>query len=115
MLARLRDLNYESEMKLELVHRKLKWNEEKQQYDVVMERPPKKIPLGMLPVMVGSEWCTLYGKSKEDKIALGECELDQGGYFILRGSEKVIVGQERMAYNFVYTFKSKDDKNPWVS
>ena len=69
----------------------------------------------MFPVMVGSEWCTLYGKSKEDKIALGECELDQGGYFILKGSEKVIVGQERMAYNFVYTFKSKDEKNPWVS
>ena len=33
----------------------------------------------------------------------------------MRGSEKVIVGQERMAYNFVYTFKSKDEKNPWVS
>lgn len=27
----------------------------------------------------------------------------------------VVVGQERMAYNFVYTFKSKDMKNPWVS
>ena len=46
---------------------------------------------------------------------MGECEFDQGGYFIIRGSEKVVVGQERMAYNFVYTFKSKDDKNPWVS
>jgi len=27
----------------------------------------------------------------------------------------VVVGQERMAFNFVYTFKSKDEKNPWVS
>ena len=27
---------------------------------------------------------------------------DQGGYFTIKGSEKVIVAQERMACNFVY-------------
>lgn len=102
-------------MKLELKHRKLKWNEERAQFDLVQEKPARKIELGMLPVMVGSEWCTLNEKTTEEKIEMGECEFDQGGYFIIRGSEKVVVGQERMAYNFVYTFKSKDEKNPWVS
>lgn len=46
---------------------------------------------------------------------MGECPHDQGGYFIVRGSEKVVVGQERMAYNFVYTFKTKVETEPWVT
>ncbi len=33
----------------------------------------------------------------------------------MRGSEKVVVGQERMAYNFVYTFKNKVENEPWVT
>lgn len=27
----------------------------------------------------------------------------------------VLVAQERMAYNFIYTFKGKDPKIPWTS
>ena len=46
---------------------------------------------------------------------MGECPHDQGGYFIVRGSEKVVVGQERMAYNFVYTFKTKIETEPWIT
>lgn len=65
MLARLRDLNYESEMKVDIKYKKLKWNEDKQDYDVILSKGPRKIPLGSFPVMVGSEWCTLYGKNKE--------------------------------------------------
>jgi DNA-directed RNA polymerase beta subunit len=29
----------------------------------------------------------------------------QGGYFIINGSEKVLIAQERMAANHVYVFK----------
>ncbi len=31
--------------------------------------------------------------------------LPQGGYFIINGSEKVLIAQERMANNHVYVFK----------
>jgi DNA-directed RNA polymerase II subunit RPB2 len=48
-------------------------------------------------------------------VDLGECEYDQGGYFIIKGSEKVVVGQERMANNFVFVFKKKTEKNPWCA
>ena len=66
--------------------------------------------------MVLSKWCSLAKKNKEERIDLGECSYDQGGYFIVRGSEKVVVAQERMAFNFVYTFKNSKDKNyPWVT
>lgn len=33
----------------------------------------------------------------------------------MRGSEKVIVGQERMACNVVLVFKTKEPKKPWVA
>lgn len=39
-----------------------------------------------------------------------ECPLDPGGYFIINGSEKVLIGQERMATNTVYVFSMKDHK-----
>lgn len=31
----------------------------------------------------------------------------------MRGSEKVIVAQERMAFNFIYLFKGKTPEKPW--
>lgn len=33
----------------------------------------------------------------------------------MKGSEKVVVAQERMAHNFVYTFKNKEANYPWVT
>lgn len=45
-----------------------------------------------------------------------DCRYDQGGYFIINGSEKVIVAQERMANNMVNVFKKKPpSKYSWVS
>ena len=32
-------------------------------------------------------------------------EFMQGGYFVVNGSEKVLIAQERMANNHVYVFK----------
>ncbi len=36
---------------------------------------------------------------------LNECPYDQGGYFIINGSEKVLIAQERSAANIVQVFK----------
>ena len=35
----------------------------------------------------------------------GECINELGGYFIINGKEKVIISQERLAYNKLYTHK----------
>jgi DNA-directed RNA polymerase II subunit RPB2 len=35
-------------------------------------------------------------------IVVGQCTYDQGGYFVINGSEKVLIAQERMAANHVY-------------
>ncbi len=33
----------------------------------------------------------------------------------MKGSEKVVVGQERMAFNQVFVFKQKLDREPWLA
>ena len=45
-----------------------------------------------------------------DLTELNECPLDPGGYFIVNGSEKVLIAQEKMATNTVYVFQMKDGK-----
>jgi DNA-directed RNA polymerase II subunit RPB2 len=66
-----------------------------------------------------SQYCMLNpngeGRSDRDLIQVGECVFDQGGYFIINGSEKVIIAQERMSNNHVYVFrKQQPSKYEWV-
>jgi DNA-directed RNA polymerase II subunit RPB2 len=49
----------------------------------------------------------LKDKYERDLAEAGECPLDEGGYFIINGGEKVIIAQERMANNNVFTFMKK--------
>ncbi len=69
------------------------------------------VSLGLLPVMVGSAFCNLVlrKKSVEDKYALRECPYDEGGYFIVKGTSKILVCQDRpiTCYNRVYVFPSR--------
>jgi DNA-directed RNA polymerase II subunit RPB2 len=60
---------------------------------------------GKLPVMVKSSICHLFGEDDESLFLLNECPYDQGGYFIINGSEKVLIAQERSAANIVQVFK----------
>ena len=49
-------------------------------------------------------WLSQSGTNR-DAAALGECEFDEGGYFIINGTEKVLIAQERMSTNRCYVFK----------
>ena len=59
----------------------------------------KNIEIGRMPIMLRSSKCILGGKSPEQMAKLGECPLDPGGYFIIRGTEKVILIQEQLSKN----------------
>ena len=61
--------------------------------------------IGKLPVMVKSKACHLSLEDTEGLFVLNECPYDQGGYFIINGSEKVLIAQERSAANIVQVFK----------
>ena len=64
------------------------------------------ISLGKLPVMLGSSLCLLkdYPLSLEE---YGECAHDPLGYFIIHGSERTILCQEKVADNRIMVFQSK--------
>lgn len=47
------------------------------------------ICIGKIPVMVNSSFCHLSGLTEKELIAKGQCSFDVGGYFIIKGSEKV--------------------------
>ena len=66
----------------------------------------RNISIGKIPIMVQSKLCLLHGKTSEQRRRLHECGYDQGGYFIINGSEKVIVSQERSAENKIFVYKT---------
>jgi DNA-directed RNA polymerase II subunit RPB2 len=54
--------------------------------------------------MLRSSFCILSSLEDQDLYDLNECPYDSGGYFVINGSEKVLIAQERMATNHVYVF-----------
>ena len=59
----------------------------------------KPIHIGDIPIMVKSTGCLLRNFSEQKLIDQGEDSSDPGGYFIINGSERVIVGLEDLSYN----------------
>ncbi|RKO96695.1 YOR207Cp-like protein, partial [Caulochytrium protostelioides] len=57
------------------------------------------IEIARMPIMLKSSRCILTGKAPAEVAAAGECPLDPGGYFIIRGTEKVILIQEQLSKN----------------
>ena len=81
------------------------------------DTPNTREIIGKIPMMLRSDHCVLTTMKLDDKgiMDLGECTFDQGGYFIINGSEKVLIAQERMSNNHVYCFKKKEEhKYQWV-
>jgi DNA-directed RNA polymerase beta subunit len=62
----------------------------------------RRIRLGSIPAMLGSQTCWLYGKSATERVAMGECYTDPFGYFIIKG-EKAILTQEKLRSSMFLT------------
>jgi DNA-directed RNA polymerase III subunit RPC2 len=61
----------------------------------------KDVPLCRIPVMLKSAKCYLTGANNARMEIMNECPLDPGGYFIINGTEKVILIQEQLSKNRV--------------
>jgi len=74
-----------------------------------------KVHIGKLPIMLKSNICVLSQYKHFENTQTGECKFDAGGYFIINGSEKTVLGQERAAENRVYCFNiaKNDTKYTW--
>lgn len=93
--ARLRNLTYSAPISLEITVKK------DGQVDF------EEVEIGRIPVMVKSSVCNTSGMSKEELIANYNDPLDPGGYFIIKGNERVMVMAEDLAENQSFIEKDK--------
>lgn len=71
-----------------------------------IERPVySDVFIGEIPVMIKSKLCHLSKMSREELVEAGEDAEDPGGYFIINGSERVLVSVEDLVPNKILTTK----------
>ena len=69
----------------------------------------EKQNIGYIPIMLHSKLCILNKLDPIKLTELGECPYDQGGYFIIKGKEKVFLSQESKVNNILYINKISSD------
>ncbi len=99
--ARIRNLTYSAPLHMEMI-------------PVIGEREgqPEMVYIGDLPVMLKSKICLLSRLGPEELVSVGEDPLDPGGYFIVNGSERVIVALEDLAANRILVDVEHTGVNP---
>ncbi|KAJ0986904.1 hypothetical protein J5N97_005260 [Dioscorea zingiberensis] len=103
--ARLRNLTYSAPLYVDVTKKIIRKGLDCE--EVTETQDFAKVFIGKVPIMLRSSYCTLFQNSEKDLTELGECPYDQGGYFIINGSEKVLIAQEKMSTNHVYVFKKR--------
>ena len=64
-----------------------------------VQRESIQTEIGHIPVMLKSKMCHLSGMNKQELIEKGEDPNEPGGYFIINGTEKVLITIEDLASN----------------
>lgn len=106
--AKLRNFTYASTMTVDINIKYIVRNTECMDNPKIIEKSLPKINIGKLPIMLKSSICILTQNKHIGTQFTGECSMDCGGYFIIKGSEKTVLGQERAAENRVYCFDGKN-------
>ncbi|CAF0839847.1 unnamed protein product [Adineta ricciae] len=97
--CRLRDMSYSAPISVDI------------EYTRGNERVIRKgLTIGRLPIMLRSCKCVLYQKDEAEMAKMRECPLDPGGYFITRGTERVILIQEQISKNRMLIEKDSKDR-----
>ena len=111
--ARLRNFTYASNMTIDLnIKYIVKTGKDLENVQTYYKVLPK-IHIGKLPIMLRSNICVLSQYKHLTSEVIGECKMDPGGYFIINGSEKTCLGQERAAENQIYCFDISKNNSKW--
>ncbi|KAF3989455.1 hypothetical protein FT662_02821 [Candidozyma haemuli var. vulneris] len=86
--CRLRDLTYSAPIYVDVEYTRGR--------KIIMH---KDLEIGRMPVMLRSNKCVLDGIDEQQMAKFEECPIDPGGYFIVNGTEKVILVQEQLSKN----------------
>ncbi len=111
--ARLRNFTYASTMTITM---NIKYIIRRGEYLNDIHTIYKTLPninIGKIPIMLRSNICILSQYKHIPNKSSGECFMDPGGYFIINGSEKTCLGQERAAENIVYCFDITKTNTKW--
>ena len=98
MEARIRDLTYDAPLMINVSY----INDGK-----VMSE--EEVFIGRMPIVVKSKYCNLYGLSNDELIAAKEDPNDPGGYFIINGTERIIITTEDLAPNNILITKDNQE------
>lgn len=92
--ARLRNLTYAAPLKVDITVQDVTLSETGEEIE---SSNPQSVAvfIGNLPIMLRSAFCHLSreGIMEVDPATHGECQFDQGGYFVINGAEKVVIAQ----------------------
>jgi len=114
--AKLRNFTYASTMTVDVKISYIVRNTDAMDTPKIITKTLQKINIGKMPIMLKSAICVLTQNSHIHSQFTGECAMDCGGYFIIKGSEKTVLGQERAAENRVYCFDGKNTtKWDWIA
>ena len=114
--AKLRNFTYASTMTVDVHIKYVVRNTENMDSPKIINKTLPKINIGKMPIMLKSAICVLTQNKHVGAQYTGECPMDCGGYFIIKGSEKTVLGQERAAENRVYCFDGKNNaKWSWTA
>ncbi|MFW6282653.1 MAG: hypothetical protein ACOC1P_01180, partial [Minisyncoccales bacterium] len=94
--ARLRDLTYSAPVKLEITVRRGE------------QADSEVVEIGRMPIMVKSDVCNTKGMNRDELIQSFNDPLDSGGYFIVKGNERVMIMAEDLAENQAFLENNKD-------
>ena len=106
--AKLRNFTYACTMTVDLRIEYVIRNTESMDNPRTIYKFLPKINIGKMPIMLKSAICVLTQNKHIHPNHTGECTMDCGGYFIIKGSEKTVLGQERAAENRIYCFDGKN-------
>jgi DNA-directed RNA polymerase II subunit RPB2 len=106
--AKLRNFTYASIMTVDVNITYIIRNSQNMDEPKYIKKTLNKINIGKMPIMLKSSACVLKQKDYIQSVHTNECYMDCGGYFIIKGSEKTVLGQERAAENKIYCFDGKN-------
>jgi len=86
--CRLRDLTYSAPIYVDVEYTRGR--------KIIMH---KDLEIGRMPIMLRSNKCILDGINEKQMALFDECPIDPGGYFVVNGTEKVILVQEQLSKN----------------
>eukprot|EP01048_Picozoa_sp_COSAG05_P018671 COSAG05_NODE_2773_length_2659_cov_19.125781_1_plen_289_part_10 len=86
--CRLRDMTYAAPIMVDIEYTRGK--------ELVRRQ---NVEIGRMPIMLRSSHCILSGEDHAGLARMKECPYDSGGYFVIKGTEKVVLIQEQLSKN----------------